>query len=167
MGKRIGFAVLFVTLALGAVPDAQTGGNMLTAQDYAEIQQLYAHYAWSIDTRAENGMVYAKTFTPDGKFVNGDNTVVGHEQLAAMIRGDGQPSPVPTHFTMNIAIEPAPEGAHGRAYLAITGGEPNAQQALSTTGTYEDILVKTSEGWRFKQRTLYLTGLPPMHGDDK
>ena len=165
MGKRIGLALLFTALALGAVPSAQQGGNMLTAQDYAEIQQLYAHYAWSIDTRAEDGMVYARTFTPDGEFVNGDSRTVGHQQLAAMIRGDGQPSPVPTHFTMNIAIEPSPEGARGRAYLAITGGEPNAPQTLNTTGTYDDILVKTSDGWRFKQRTLYLTGLPPSHDE--
>ena len=165
MGKRMGLAVLFTALVLGAAPGAQQGEGMLTAQDYAEIQQLYAHYAWSIDTRADNGMVYARTFTPDGEFVNGDSRTTGHEQLAAMIRGDGQPSPVPTHFTMNIAVESAPGGARGRAYLAITGGEPGGPQTLNTTGTYSDILVKTSEGWRFKQRTLYLTGLPPSHDE--
>src|SRR4051812_21866070 len=80
----------------------------VSPQDYAEIMNLYNRYAWSIDTRAENGMVYAKTFTPDGEFVNGNNKTVGREKLAEMIRGNGQPSPIPTHYTTNIVIESSP-----------------------------------------------------------
>ena len=46
-------------------------GIIATAiQDYAEIQQLYIAYAWAIDTKADNGMVYARTFTTDGEFYN-------------------------------------------------------------------------------------------------
>lgn len=147
---------LVVAMAMGAALQAQ-GGKALTAQDYAEIQQLYARYAWSIDTHAETGMVYAKTFTPDGEFHVGETKVVGREALAAYNLKMGVANRAPTHFNMNLLIEPSPEGARGSVYLLITGGE---KPAVSTIGTYSDIVVKTSEGWRFKQRRLFLNSMP-------
>ena len=160
MWTRKAIAGLVAALAMCAALAAQEkGGKTLTPQDYAEIQQLYSRYAWSIDTRAENGMVYANTFTPAGEFVNvnANSKTVGREKLAEMIRGDGTPSPIPTHNMSNIVIEPSQEGARGGAYLTIIGGE---KPAVTAIGTYQDILVKTSEGWRFKQRMLYLNAMP-------
>ena len=135
--------------------------NKLTPQDYAEIQQLYARYAWSIDTHAENGMVYANTFTPDGEFQVGDNKVIGRERLAPYNLTMGVANRAPTHFNMNLVVEPLPEGARGRVYLLIVGAQPDAPPKVSTIGTYQDILVKTAEGWRFKQKKLYLNAMPP------
>ena len=155
-GKVIIALVSGLTMC-AALHAQEGGGKTLTAQDYAEIQQLYVHYAWSVDTHAENGMVYARTFTPDGEFHVGDKTVVGREQLAAYNLTMGVASRAPTHFVTNIMIEPSPEGARGGAYLTITGGE---KPTVTAVGTYQDILAKTSEGWRFKRRTLYLNAMP-------
>lgn len=153
-------AGLVAAMALSAPVYAQKA-KTLTAQDYAEIQQLYVRYAWSIDTHADNGMVYAKTFTPDGEFHVAANTVAGRDKLAAYNLTMGTANKVPTHFNANIMIEASPEGARGGCYLFIFGGEPNAKPGLNADGIYQDILVKTSEGWRFKQRTLYLNSMPP------
>ena len=94
-----------------AVYAQQSKVKALTALDYAEIQQLYIRYAWAIDTHAENGMVYAKTFTPDGEFHVGTNVVAGRDKLAAYNLTMGTANKVPTHFNTNIMIEPSPEGA--------------------------------------------------------
>jgi hypothetical protein len=137
---------------------AQNAVKPLTALDYAEIQQLYARYAWSIDTHADNGMVYAGLFTLDGEFHSGQMRVAGRDQLAAFNRSMGVPNRAPTHFNANLVIDPSPEGAHGSVYLIVTGGE---KPAIGMVGSYQDILVRTSEGWRFKRRTLYSNGMPP------
>ncbi len=115
-------------------------------------------YAWAVDTHAENGMAYGKTFTPDGEFRVGDNKVAGREKLAAYNLTMGVANRAPTHTNTNIMIEPSPEGARGGSYLMVTGGE---KPTLGAVGTYQDILVKTAEGWRFKRRILYLNAMPP------
>lgn len=158
-GLMTGLAVAGVVAAVSA----QSGSKGLTPQDYADIQQLYVRYAWAIDTHEDNGKVWARTFVPDGEFVNvvGKSTTTGHEKLAEMMKGSGKPNAFPTHYTTNIVIEPSPEGARGSAYLSIVGGEAPAKLSVTATGTYKDVLVKTSDGWRFKKRTLYLNGMPP------
>ena len=149
-----------LSAALSVLAYAQSSGaGTLTAQDYAEIQQLYMRYAWAVDTRGDNGMEYARTYTPDGEFRSGEMKVTGHEALAAFNRKLGAPSRVPTHFVTNIVVESAPGGVRSSAYLFVTGGE---KPTLNMVGTYRDIVVKTSEGWRFKQRNLYLNGMPPI-----
>ena len=140
-------AGLVVGLVFAGAVYAQQSKTKLTADDYAEIQQLYARYAWSVDTHDKNGATYATMFVPDGEFfLNGERQAAGSQKLAEMMAGKpGSPS----HVTTNIMIQPTPDGARGFAYLGVSGG------------TYEDVLVKTREGWRFKQRKLNLKTLPP------
>jgi len=155
---KLGAAVVAgVTLAAAAV-GARASMRALNAQDYVEIQQLYARYAWAVDTHASDGMAYAATYAPDGEFRLGDMTVKGHDALAAYNLKMGTANRAPTHFVTNLVIEPSSDGAHGSAYLFITTGE---KPTLAMVGTYRDLLVKTSGGWRFKQRTLYLNAMPP------
>lgn len=143
-------AGLVAALGCAAVVYAQQNkAKTLTTQDYVEIQQLYARYAWAVDTHDAQGTTYAKTFTPDGEFILGDKSqAVGSEKLAAFMAAPAPGSP--SHVVTNIMIQPSPEGARGYAYLGLSGGS-----------TYEDILVKTRDGWRFKQRKLNLKTLPP------
>ena len=52
----------------------------------------------------------------------------------------------PIHYLTNILIEPTAEGAMGVAYhLGMARDTPEK-------GVYHDQLVKTPEGWRFKER---------------
>ena len=63
-------------------------------------------------------------------------------------------NPIQTHMTVNAVIEPSPEGAIGKSYLVYPG-----VQGISGDGThnghvggYQDVYVKTAQGWRFKKR---------------
>lgn len=57
-----------LSIVMGALALLATAANAepMTAQDYFEIQQLYAKYNHAIDSGNADG--YADTFTPDGVF---------------------------------------------------------------------------------------------------
>ena len=138
---------------------AQASGPTLTVQDYMEIQQLYHRYHWVVDAR--NGDAWANLFTPDGEFHAGSTTTVGRENLAALpFQSLGAATATTAlHFVTNVRIEPSPEGAHGGAYLlnVVPGGAGNPA-TITAVVVYEDILVKTSEGWRLKRRQVHSNG---------
>jgi hypothetical protein len=58
------------------------------------------------------------------------------------------------HTTINLVIEPTPEGAKGKSYLVYPGlrGEFVGPDNTGYVGGYEDVYVKTAAGWRFKSR---------------
>jgi hypothetical protein len=166
---------LAITLAVGplavlAVQAQQNTTNAsakppaLTAADYVEIQQLVARYAYAVDTHADNGYAYADLFVPDGVF--GGKTT-GREQLAALARSTqaerGGPS-YTRHFLTNVIIHPTPEGARGSQYLvAVDVAEQGKSSSVVHGGRYEDVYVKTPQGWRFKTRQYIPSqiGVPP------
>src|ERR1041384_6259828 len=90
------FAAAAVLVLAGIPAHAQQGGKLST-QDYIDIQQLAARYAFLIDTCTNGGNDFADLFTPDGEFsvsqqwgvANGRKTK-GHEALAAAAGGDGK-----------------------------------------------------------------------------
>jgi len=155
---------------LAAVRAQQSRGSAeLTGTDYAEIQRLSAQYGQAIDSCSDNGYDYARLYTPDGVFVDmwsegaikqGGTRWQGREKLreiasGANFGGPGCTSPrfngSVSHLILNLVITPSPEGARGNSYLVELGGQdPNRIQRL---GNYEDVYVKTPEGWRFKSRT--------------
>jgi hypothetical protein len=164
--------VVITLLVLGSgwvwVQAQQRKSTALTALDYAEIQQLYAHYAYAYDSGAVEE--YTRAFTADGEFIiTGGQTFKGTARLAQLARSGptGTGSPVKnrltlSHFTTNVAIDPAAEGARGRAYLAVIEVRKGGERFVRSSGLYEDSLVKTSDGWRFKSRVY--TRLPGPDG---
>jgi hypothetical protein len=135
---------LVVLSSLLAVDTARAQGHgSLTTQDYIDIQQLYARYNVAID--AGNAEAYADTFTTDGVF----NTFNGREALLGFARGyKGINS---RHWNTNLVITPSPEGAKGSVYLFLLDVSTKPP-SISTAIQYDDTLVKTSLGWRFKKR---------------
>jgi actinorhodin biosynthesis protein ActVIA len=154
----------------------------LTALDYIQIQQLVAHYSYALDTGADDGYMYADLFAPDGVMHSGGRDYKGREDLARLVRinpnpsgvgRDGQPVdntfPSPgmdfnprsrgpakvSHFLTNHLIDPSPEGATGKEYLAIVDLSENGKPGVvHQGGHYEDVYVKTPQGWRFKSRQM-------------
>ena len=139
---------------------------VLTALDYIEIQQLVNRYSWAIDNCTNNGYDYADLFTPDGIFYwgVGARKSVGREQLAEAAGGGKTgcvkltratpEKPLQTHVALNLVIEATPEGAIGKSYLTYPGvlgiaGDPTH---AGHVGGYQDVYVKTANGWRFKSR---------------
>lgn len=169
MPTRIFTAALTVAtvLALPALSLAQKPME-LTALDYFQIQQLIAKYARAIDTCSNNGYDYADLYTPDGIFlpiVNGKAIpgIQGREKLAEVSGGGSKGCKnVPWieqgvhHIYVNHIITPTPEGAAGTVDFMMIGlgGDPNK---IENDGYYDDIYVKTTQGWRFKQRTHHAT----------
>lgn len=145
---------------------AATKPTTLTALDYFEIQQLANRYAQAIDTCSNNGYDYADLFTADGRFidnfteegykVHGLVRAKSREQLAAVSGGGSRGCKDVgwkdwSHLMINHVITPTPEGAKGRVYLVVIGEKgPNHVQRF---GGYEDIYVKTAQGWRIQSRT--------------
>lgn len=150
----------------GATAQAQTATE-LTALDYFEITQLINRYAYGIDTCANNGYDYANLFTEDGVFIDknsdagfaagGRVLARGREALAALVGGGSrgcETAPVWTdwsHLMLNHEITPSAEGATGRVYLVQLG--MRGPGSVDRHGGYEDIYVRTDEGWRIKSRT--------------
>lgn len=118
----------------------------LTAQDYAEITQLYHTYVHAIDSG--DAETWADTFTADGVFGN----ATGRDALVAFAEGfHAQQQGYARHWNGGIKITPTAEGADGRCYLILynVGSRP---PTVTVTGVYIDTLVRTSDGWRFQTR---------------
>jgi len=126
----------------------------LSALDYIEIKQLASRYAYAVDTGADNGNVYASLFAADGAFADrmGRETK-GRDALAALARRNTRGPQSAFHFIVNHVIEPTSEGAVGKEYLVqLRIGEGEKPNDIFGGGHYEDVYVKTSDGWRFKRR---------------
>ena len=145
----------------GRVTAAPAG---LTAQDYADIQQLYWRYNHGADF--SDGELFASAFADDGVFSTGlGPDTVGRDAItAAMSRDEKGADTGKRHWNNGWRITPSPEGARGRVYwmvLDVASGDPVGDLpgvvgwTPRSTGVYEDVYVKTSEGWRMKSRTLH------------
>ena len=181
--KTRGVAVVFVCAAAIVSPPSPVGSGgaslaaqgpqraasqpaqtpALTALDYLEIEQLVYRYGYALDTGADNGFAYADLYAPDGTFTGtnqGPNgrTYQGRENLAALARGGRRGPNFVSHYVTNVVVEPTPSGVVGRAYVAILdigNGGNNSVSKVDHGGLYNDVYVKTNDGWRFKSRTFY------------
>jgi hypothetical protein len=158
---------LAAVAADGAQAPRAAKAPSLSSQDYIEIQQLSARYAFAIDTCVNAGADFADLFTDDGEFsvsqqwgVAGSRKTKGRVALMDAAGGDGVggcKDPKTTmgygisHIDVNHVITPTPDGATGKSYiLAIgVGGDPTR---IERQGGYEDVYVKTATGWRIKSR---------------
>ena len=162
---------MLLALGLGAAATLSGTANAaqttkLTALDYIEIQQLSSRYAFAIDTCTNKGYDYADLYTEDGEFgvsqewgKPGRVFAKGRDALAKAAGGgpDGCVDPKTmlgygiTHILVDLVITPTATGAIGRCKL-IAMGIGNVPTAIEQQGGYEDVYVKTKDGWRFKTR---------------
>jgi actinorhodin biosynthesis protein ActVIA len=126
----------------------------LSTQDYIDIEQLYATYNHAIDSG--DGEAWAATFTPDGTF----NKFTGHDQLVGFIQrwkaemnGGNR-----RHWNTNLRIVPSKDGASASVFLMLVDV---STKSIVATGMYNDTLVKTATGWRFKTRATKMDAAPP------
>lgn len=140
-----------------AQPDA---AGALTAEDRAEITQLYATMYQGSDFR--DAELWLSAFAEDAIFIfpTGDR-VQGHQALMAWRQqsfGGETGDSKRRHHVPNIRILPAPGGgATARAYwIELDVGA--APPAIKNTGTAEDIFVRTADGWKFQSHTVNVDG---------
>jgi hypothetical protein len=118
------------------------------ADDLAEINELLARYSNRLDRSDHVGWV--DLFTADGRFEVYGRSFEGHDGLLRMAEG----APPGLHLTSAPLIELDGEGASvQQSFLFV-------DQATHDTriGWYDDQLVRTSVGWRFRvRRSTFLT----------
>ena len=126
----------------------------LSAQDYIDIEQLYATYNHAIDSG--DGEAWAATFTPDGTF----NKFTGHDQLVGFIKRwkEEMNGGNRRHWNTNLRILPSKDGATASVFLMLVDV---STKSIVATGMYNDTLVKTATGWRFKTRATKMDAAPP------
>ena len=152
MNRFLTFVAAAVTI-LGFTQVAWADG--LSTQDYIDIEQLYATYNPAID--AGDGEAWAATFTPDGTF----NKFTGHDQLVGFIQQwkEKMNGANRRHWNTNLRILPSKDGASASVFLMLldVGTKPSS---IVATGMYNDTLVKTASGWRFKTRQTKMDAPP-------
>jgi len=123
--------------------------DALSAMDYIEIHQLYARYAAGLDFG--DGAARAATFTSDGTFttsITPDRKPISVAEVAERTVRIGNIGD--RHMTLQLIITPTETGADGFAYAIKVD-----RQGKVGTGFYNDTLVRTPDGWRFKTRVLW------------
>jgi hypothetical protein len=158
MPRRGLTATILSTLVIGGASwvYAQQHKSSLTADDYIEIQQLYARYNNAIDSG--DAEAYAATFTPDGVF----NNFNGHDALVGFINDwrDKMKGTNRRHWNTNLLINSSPDGASGSVYLLLVDVSVRPP-VIGASAKYDDQLVKTPQGWRFKKRVTKGEGPAP------
>jgi hypothetical protein len=155
MNRILGFIAAAVTI-LGFTTAHADG---LTTQDYIDIEQLYAQYNHAIDSGDAEG--WAATFTPDGTFNRfaGKDALVGFiQQWKEKMNGMNR-----RHWNTNLRIVPGKDGASATVFLMLLDVSQKPATIVNT-GMYNDTLVKTTAGWRFKTRQTKMdavAGPPP------
>jgi len=120
-----------------------SAAGKLTTQDYIDIEQNYSKYYHTIDSGDAEG--WADTFTDDGDF----NGTIGR---AAVIESRRRAGPAKTrHVVSNLLITPTAEGANGTLYVFIFDPQ-EVPLKINSYSRYDDTLVKTAKGWRFKAK---------------
>ena len=162
MLKRIAFVMLTVSLAVAGSAWRHTHAAeavpTLTAQDYMDINQLYATYVRAADMGGGgDGSDWAGCFTPDGEF----GTTKGTEALKTLIHNfhlrvqkEGWSS---RHTYTTLMLTRTAEGAKGSVY-AVVYNVTAKPPFVDHSGVYDDTLVKTASGWRFKKRIFKISG---------
>jgi 3-phenylpropionate/cinnamic acid dioxygenase small subunit len=152
----LAFAILF-----GRGYAQQSNSKKFTADDYVQIEQLYTNYALAMDM--SEGERLAALFVEDGEFTNGRaagraaetrKPSTGREELRRAGQVGTRLGLYFRHFTTNIVITPTAEGAKGSCYLLLFNAK-TAPATLTETAIYDDTLVKTAQGWKFKKRVVW------------
>ncbi len=135
----------------------------LTAEDTLAIHELLARYCHGMD--AARADLVIELFTGDAEMHTQVGNSSGKAQIKAWIDerlAQRDPEFQVGHFLLNPLVFPSSESeARVRSMLLYTKQslDFSAPCELVATGIYEDVVVKTAEGWKFKSRKSTLSAL--------
>jgi hypothetical protein len=169
-------AVSVLAVRMEAADAVNHSVPVLTADDYAQIEQLYVRYGPAYDTALDHGNAWANLFTPDGLHINETNheNITGREALAMFAYQILRVNPTvsidrtPTtknekrigHHIINLMLEPVPGGVNSIVYWLGVNIDANGNATMNPSGVDFDFIVKTAEGWRFKHKNVNALGVP-------
>jgi ketosteroid isomerase-like protein len=121
----------------------------------ADLVVRYAHCVWTKDVAA-----LVELFVEDGEMLTGAGEpmrgrhAIRETYERVFARDDYFP------FIHNHVIDLHGEEARGRCYLdlrSVAGG-----RRMSGFGAYDDVYMRTTEGWKFRSRALTMISLEPV-----
>ena len=161
--KYVIIATLFAVSAGWALRAQTSKPATLTASDYLELQQLVARYSYAVDMHGGDGSAYAALFASDGSLGTQAKGTAQLAEFAAQTNKDRSGPAFTRHFVTNVVIKPAPGGATGRSYLVTLDISETGQPAtMLSGGHYDDVYVKTPQGWRIKSRNYVRSEIGPQ-----
>ena len=127
----------------------------MTASDYIEIQQLLARYPYALDTGQRKGQMWVDLFTTDGTFDKSQ----GPEALLK-IAWQHRPGQGPSYDSQLPAERRHHADARGSDRARCSPTSSTSARAGQTEHDpqrrhYQDAYVRTADGWRIKNRTVY------------
>lgn len=123
----------------------------LKMQDRAEIQDLYARYAYAFD--GADADAWAALFTPGGRFAPpGVPPVIGTAALRGFVAGRSSELPGMRHVIANVLISAEVDGAAGRAYFVCFRLGGDGRLRIRNFGRYEDTFARHEGEWRIASR---------------
>lgn len=152
----VGALLLAASGTGGAQAQTAPRGRKLTPEDDMEIRALYATYCHALDKGL--GELFASVWTDDGEFTGGRGPGRANEdrtprkgKAALTVMGSTSGT---RHFNANLLITPTAEGAKGTCYLMLYTARTNPPTFVETA-IYDDTLVRTPQGWKFKKRIVW------------
>jgi hypothetical protein len=125
----------------------------LTLQDRVEISDLFARYAWCLDTRDIEG--FATNFAPDGAIeMPGVGRFVGRAEVLryGKLLTDDPAYPGRQHFIAQSLFDGDGNRCRVRSYAMVTSRKSDGAYAVLSLGHYNDVCVKLEGRWVFAER---------------
>jgi len=121
-------------------------------EDKEAIRELFSEYCFRMDEFrfAELGAL----FVADGEWIAPYARACGPADIAALMARNIPVEPRRKHLIMNSLIQLAGDRATARTSYLVVLQAAGAGLVPSVAGTYEDVLVRTPGGWRFRERRL-------------
>jgi len=119
--------------------------------DKDAIRELLHQYCFHMDEGrfADLGALFAA----DGEWIAPYRSARGPDGIAAWLTQSVPPSPRRMHYVMNTVIVVTGAAATAKSnYLVMVEGPGGPMP--SVCGTYADVLVRETDGWRFRRREL-------------
>jgi hypothetical protein len=120
---------------------------VLDTHDIVAIQQLMAHYGHLVD--GKQWLRLGEIFSDDGTFDVTAYQAGRHEGLPAVVAFFERASHPPAHHSTNLYVyeESGATRAWSKYAVPSEGGR-------MLGGDYKDVLVRTTNGWRIKERVV-------------
>ncbi len=147
------------TRALDAKPSIKKGSHVnLSPEDYIEIQALISEYPRDVDPGSVRNASWM--FPPDARSVISGEPMIKpadfqHFYGSLVHPKDGQASKGGNrHFNTSSVIIGLPDGtARGSSMMmGISVKEKGGKPTIDLMGKYEDLYVRTPDGWKMKER---------------
>ena len=121
-------------------------------KDKEAIRELFSEYCFRMDEFRFTEL--GELFTEDGEWIAPYSRARGPGEIAALMARNIPAEPRRKHFIMNSLIRLDGERAGARTSYLVVLQASGAGLVPSVAGTYEDVLVRTTDGWRFRERRL-------------